>query len=88
MSFLVYSLLILCRGRLISMFYVIWAPLTSNFQLGLINEMVEDGRRLEDERNDQDINLLSPFLPCCGFGSGWVFASTAIFPRCPACTWL
>lgn len=69
------------------MFYVTWAPLTSNLQLGLINEMVGADRGLENGRKDQDVHPLSPFLPCCGFGSGWVSVSVAISPLCTSLTW-
>lgn len=68
------------------MFHITGAPLTTNL-LGLISEMVDVARRLEDERKDQNIHPLSPFLPCCGFGSGWISVSMAYSCKYTTLTW-
>lgn len=49
--------------------------------------MVGADRGLENGRKDQDVHPLSPFLPCCGFGSGWVSVSVAISLLCTSLTW-
>ena len=58
------------------MFHITWAPLATNLLSGLISEMVDVARRLEDERKDQNIH--PPLLSChavvlamAGFLSLW-----------------